>query len=215
MNLKKTVFLLLTLSVLLSCVVPDNNYLMELNRQGKWKQAASIGKDMLERRDKFTFSETAETYFHVAYALVRMKDISSARAYIKDFDNWRTKGQLDPELSWVDREVFLLKEETGQLDPIQNTLLEAMNANQSRDYEKAIDKALSVLDMSGVTEKQTAYAYFLASICSYRLGESNEALRYLDSYNLFRESLYPDDLLLLEEQNLYQALGREIPGEKS
>jgi hypothetical protein len=208
----KKIIILFVIGILLhSCIAPNNAYLMELNREGKWNQVTSIGKDMIQNRSKFTFSEISETYFHVSYAFIRLKDNVTATRFIEDYEKWRRGGSLEPEFLWLNREMFFLKKEIGLLDDVELLLSDAMTANGNQEYNKAIKLAKDSLELSGITDQQSAYAYFLLSVCSYRLNEIEEAVNYLDFYSKFRMSLPEDDQLRYEEHLLYKDLGIAIP----
>jgi hypothetical protein len=76
-------------AVLGGCIVPDNAYLMQLNRNGKWREAARVGQEMLAHRGTFSDSEICETYFPVIYAQTRMGSTDEAAGLAATYDEFR------------------------------------------------------------------------------------------------------------------------------
>ena len=210
----KTILLIISGLVLLqACLFPDDDYLMELNRTGKWKQAESIGLDMLNKKQKFSHSDISATYFHVIYAKTRLGKKSEAVMLMNECDDWIHGKSLDSERLWLKRELFMLKDELGMLTPVQKKILEAMNANAAGEYESALALCSEILSLSERTDLQNAYVYFIATVCSLKLEHEEDALKYIEQYGKYRMSLPSDDPLRFEEHNVYTELGFSVPGD--
>jgi hypothetical protein len=200
-------------AVLGGCLVPDNAYLMQLNRNGKWREAARVGQEMLAHRSTFSDSEICETYFHAIYALTRMGSRNEAVTLAAAYDDFRAGVVLDPELLWLGREMARLKVELGLLDDVQNTLVSAMEENGKGNYAQARDLCDAVLVMDDANEIQKATAHFVAAICSIRLQDVKEAEAHLSAFDALRSSLPPDHPALAEEAFARQGL-RELKGSR-
>lgn len=200
-------------AVLGGCIVPDNAYLMQQNRNGKWREAARVGREMLAHRDTFTDSEICETYFHVIYARTRMGNTDEAVALAAEYDDFRAGVVLDPELLWLGREMARLKGELGLLDDVQGTLVSAMEENGRGNYEPARDLCYAVLAMKEANEIQKATAHLVAAICSIRLKDVGEAEAHLAAFDALKSSLPSDHQALAEEPFARQGL-RELTGSR-
>ena len=210
--IKKTLLLLPGILLLLqACLFPDNAYLMELNRAGKWNQVESIGTDMLNEKHRFTHSEICETYFHVIYARNRLGKKFEAAKLMNECDEVLDDKMLEPEYVWLKRELFMLKEELGILDGVQEKILEAMDANARGEYGIALDLCSEVLGMQERTDLQTACVYFISAVCSIRQSETEDAIKYMELYGEYRFAVPEDDPLRYEEQYAYRDLGLTIP----
>ncbi|MBI9103716.1 MAG: hypothetical protein JEY99_14975 [Spirochaetales bacterium] len=180
------------------CIVPDNTYLMELNRTGKWQEAEKVGMKMLENRNTFTHSQTCETYFHIIYAQTRMERESDAVRLLNSYETFRDQKQLDPDLRWLDGEMANLKKELGLLNEIQLSLLSAMDENGKGNYTKARDICDKVLTMDAVNDIQRATAHFVAAVCSIRLEEYVKAELYFGHFESLKSALPPGHRILEE-----------------
>ncbi|MBN1649071.1 MAG: hypothetical protein JW874_13630 [Spirochaetales bacterium] len=217
MKSRKTGNLLLFLLVLLcagGCAVPNNAYLMELNRNGKWNVAEKVGLGMLKNKHTFSHSQIRETFFQVIYAKTRMGKKDEAVALMKEYVLFSAGGETDPEYWWLDRETIMLKKELGMLDEIQKVLVRAMEENGNRNYEYARELCMDALEMPGIHNSQKAVACFVASVCSVRLGDVEAAEGHLASYRKYRSALHPGHQVLSEEKYLEQGLA-ELKAEKS
>jgi hypothetical protein len=181
------------------CVAPNNAYLMELNRNGKWKEAERVGRDMLAHRRTFTFSQVAETYYDVAYAETRMGKKDEAALAMSEYDEFLAGGKVDPEHLWLDREVIMLKYELGLLNEIQTTIVDAMEENRKGDNSRARELCGRALAMKGLTDLQLATAHFVAAVCSIRLKDAPSAQAHMAAFRALKPSLSPDNQMLREE----------------
>jgi hypothetical protein len=207
------VVLAMVLALLTGCIVPDNAYLMQLNRNGKWNQAARVGQEMLAHRNTFTASQICETYFNVIYAQTRMERDADAVALMKEFDAFRAGVELDPGLLWLGREMARLKVELGMLDNVQNTLVSAMEENGKGNYAPARDLCDAVLAMAAANDVQKATANLVAAICSIRLKDVARAESHLGAFAALKSSLPADSQALAEEPFARQGL-LELKGSK-
>ena len=188
--------------LLAGCLIPDNGYLMELNRTGKWAEAEKVGLEMLRNGDRFTHSQRCETYFHVIYAKTRMGKKEEAIDMMDKFDSYKMKGIIDSELLWLSRETEILRNELGIADEIQRTILTAMEKNGQGEYTAARELCVEALSMSGINDVQKAAAGFVASVCSVRLKELEEAEKYYAVFLTSRDSLPEGHQIFREEQYL-------------
>jgi len=195
------------------CLVPDNAYLMELNRSGKWRTAEKVALDMLAHRGNFTHSQLRETYYHVIYARTRLGDQAEAAALAAEYDAFAAAGRLEPELLWLDREMAKLKDELGLLGPAAHTLVAAMTENGLGNYQSARELAAAVLAMADATEAQKATADFVAAICSIRLEDADAAAAHLAAFDALKGALPPGHQALAEEGLARQGLA-ELRAEK-
>ncbi len=196
-------------AILGGCLVPDNAYLMQLNRNGKWKEAARVGEDMLAHRSTFTYSQICETYFHVIYAKTRMGNRKEAATLMKEYDAFRIGGEIDPELLWLGREMARVKAELGLLDEVQTALVSAMEENAKGNFERARELCDEVLASEDANEMQQATANFVAAVCSIRLKDGEQAEAYLAAFDGLKSSLPSDHQALAEEEFARQGL-REL-----
>jgi hypothetical protein len=196
--------------VLLSrCITPNNGYLMELNRRGKWKEAERIGLDMLGNRGTFAHSEIYETSFHVIYAQTRMGKKADTAILKAEYGESSQKESIDPELLWLGREMARLKRELGLLDPVQYALVSAMEENGAGKHAAARDLCDSVLGMDAANATQRAVAAFVAASCSIRLKEARKAEEYLTTFNSLKGVLPAGHQCLAEEPYVRSGL-REL-----
>jgi hypothetical protein len=184
---------------LAGCVAPNNAYLMELNRSGKWKEAERVGQDMLVHRRTFTFSQIGETYYHVAYAETRQGKKDEAVQTIRQYEDFSAGGTLDSEHLWLDGEVIMLKYELGLLNEIQATIVDAMEENRKGDYSRARELCGKALAMKGLTDLQLATAHFVAAVCSIRLKDAPSARTHMAAFRALKPSLRADNQMLREE----------------
>lgn len=195
--------LALTLA-LYGCITPDNSYLMELNRTGRWQEVERIGQDMLRNRRTFTHSQLCETYFHVIYARTRMKKLDDAITLMEEYDRFSVRDDIDPQLLWLNREIAKLKYELGLLNEAQQLLVKAMEENGNKNHARALELARTVLAIGGISEIQEATAHFIAAICSVRLGNATDAELHLAGYTRLKSFLPGNHPALQEEQFLMQ-----------
>lgn len=188
------------------CFSPDNAYLMELNRNGKWRQAERVGQGMLEHRATFTFSQTCETFFHVAYAETRLGKADEAKATMKEYDDFRSGGSLEPRLLWLGRETARLKGELGLLSDAQESLVAAMEAKAKGDYAAALDLCEETLSKKDATQVQAATANLVAAASLIQLKDAKSAESYLVAFDSLKASLPPDHQALAEENFVRQGL---------
>lgn len=196
----------LAAAALAGCVAPDNAYLMELNRHGRWKEAERIGLDMLARRDRFSHSQTCETYFNVIYAETRQGKRDEARRLTGEYDRFSALEAIDPRLLWLGREMARLKGELGLLGEAQGVLVSAMEANGRGDYLQARGLCEAVLAMEGANRVQEATAHFVAAVCSIRLKEASAAEGHLKAFDELKAALPPGHQALAEEAYARQGL---------
>jgi tetratricopeptide (TPR) repeat protein len=192
---------LLALPLLLSlagCLVPDNAYLMELNRNGKWREAERVGLAMLDNRDKFTHSQTLETYFHVIYAKTRQGKIKEAVSCMEQYDEFGKGQPLDGSVRWLTAEIFKLKEELGMLTPVQSILVRALEENGKKNYPRAIELCREALERSDAAEKQKAVAELVSAICYIRLEDLAQAEKHMAAFEKSKNALSADDQTLQE-----------------
>ncbi|OHD79910.1 MAG: hypothetical protein A3J97_14755 [Spirochaetes bacterium RIFOXYC1_FULL_54_7] len=194
---------------LYGCITPDNGYLMELNRSGKWQEVERIGQDMLRNRRTFTHSELCETYFHVIYARTRMKKLDEAITLMEEYDRLSVQDDIDPQLLWLNREIAKLKDELGLLNEAQQLLVSAMEENGSKDHARALELTRTVLALAGINKTQEASAHFIAAICSVRLGNAPDAEYHLAEYTRLKSFLPGNHPALLEESYVLRGL-REL-----
>jgi hypothetical protein len=195
------------LAVLSGCIVPNNVYLMDLNRNGKWREAERVGQDMLAHGDKFTRSQICETYFHVIYAQTRMGKKDEAVRLMSEYDVLRAQGAIDPELLWLGREMAKLKDELGLLDGVQRALVSAMEENEKGNYIHARELCGSVLAMKSANDVQRATAHFVSAVCAIRLKDAEEAEIHLAAFDTLKSALPPGHQALIEEPYARRGLG--------
>jgi len=217
MNKKLTVkkpymFISAVLSVVLltGCLVPDNNYLMELNRSGKWMEVEKVGLSMLSNRKTFTHSQICETYFHVIYAQTRLGKEREARSLMEEYDSLIGQEVLDSEFLWLHREIASLKDELGLLDEIERTLLQSMEENGQGNFERAREMARQVASEMESSDQQKAVAHFIASVCSMRLRDIEAAEHHFVEYKALKEALPPGHQIHREEELLIEGINAFI-----
>ncbi len=192
--------------MLSGCLVPDNAYLMELNRSGKWREAERIGQGMLAHRSTFTHSQICETYFHVIHAQTRMGKRNEAARLMTEYDTFSAREDIDPELLWLGREMAKLKDELGLLDEVPHTLLSAMEENGKGNYTRARELCDAVLAMKDANDIHKATAHFVAAVCSIRLRDVEGAETHLAAFDTLKSALPPDHQALSEELFARQGL---------
>ena len=199
---RKTIRFLLILgfaALSAGCLFPDNSYLMELNRKGKWRQAEAVGLEMLENRRNFTEGELSETYFQVIYALTRQEKNADARELMRTLDRYRREKSREGEPVWLERELNKLR--TDLESPVTYTPgQEVQELNRSGNWAEAERRARMILNGSGelaplaFEELQFNLIYSLA-----RQGKAEEARREADLLNDYRrEKGTPEGLLWLD-----------------
>jgi hypothetical protein len=193
-------------AVLCGCVAPTPGYLMELNRNGRWREAECIGQDMLAHRGTFTRDQVAETYFNIIYAKVRMGRKEDAVRLMSEYDAWSAKGQTGPELAWLGREMAKLKDELGLLSAAQRTLLDAMEENGKGNWQRALQLCGEVLAMDEAGGAQKANAHFVAAVCSIRLKDAKSAEAHLAGFDSLKAALPPGSQAIAEERFVRQGL---------
>jgi hypothetical protein len=191
------------------CLVPDNAYLMDLNRNGKWREAERVGLQMLAHGNTFTHSQLCETYFHVVYAQTRMEKKREAIALMREYDGFRIREPLDPRLLWLGREMARLKDELGMLDEVQRTLVAAMEENGRGNYARARELCDNLLAREDANDVQRATAHFVAAVCSLRLEDGVQAEAHLAAFDTLKSALPPDHQALADEPHARQGL-REL-----
>lgn len=201
--------LLLSLAFLLTgCIVPNNAYLMELNRNGKWREVERIGQDILDKRKTFTHSEICETYFHVIYAKTRMQKTGEAIKLMQEYDGFSSREEIDPSLLWLSRETAKLKDELGLLSEAQRILLNAMEENGKNNFSLALDLAQKALKSEKISDAERATANILSAVCSLKLGNTSDAERYFAQYSEVKSALPKNHPAILEEKYVTQALSQ-------
>jgi hypothetical protein len=213
MGLRRLAVVTAVAAMLGGCLVPDNAYLMQLNRNGKWREAARVGQEMLAHRGTFTDSEICESYFHVIYARTRMGNTDEAVELAAEYDGFRAGVVLDPEFLWLGREMARLKVELGLLGDAQKTLVSAMEENGKGNYAPARDLCDAVLAMNDANGIQKATAHFVAAVCSIRLKDVEASEAHLAAFDALKSSLPPDHQALAEEPFVRQGL-RELTGSR-
>jgi hypothetical protein len=181
------------------CIAPSNAYLMELNRSGKWKEAESVGRDMLAHRRTFTRSQLSETFYHVAYAQARMGKENEAARTLREYELFGEGGRLDSEHQWLGREVSRLEFQLGLLDEIKATLVEAMEENGKGDYSRARELCEKALAMRGLSDIQLATAHFVAAASSIKLRDALAAEAHLSAFRALKSAIPPESELLRDE----------------
>jgi hypothetical protein len=197
------------LSVLSGCIAPDDAFLMELNRKGKWQEAERVGADMLAHRDTFTHSQISSIYLSVIHARARMGKKSEAVALMTEYDAFSVRGIMDAKYAWLGREMAQLKDELGLLDEVQHTLVSAMNENEKGGFARAREICDSVLAIKEATDIQKATAHFVAAVCSIRLKDVETAEIHLAAFDTLKSALPSDHQALREEPAARQGL-REL-----
>jgi hypothetical protein len=193
-------------SVSCGVIAPDNARLMELNRNGKWKEAERIGLDMLRHQDNFSHSQSCETFFQVAYAKTRQGKKSEAVDLMKEYDAFSAKERIDPKLLWLGRETAKLKEELGMLDETQRALVAAMEENGRGNFAKARELCEGLLSAKEANDIQRATAHFVAAVCSIRLKDASGAEAHLAAFEALKSALPPGHQALVEEAAALQGL---------
>jgi hypothetical protein len=201
-------FLLIVTALFSGCLAPDNAYLMDLNRNGKWLVAEKTGLKMLENGHTFTHSELCETFFHVIYAETRLGKTKEAVQLMNEYDKFSVKAPANPDLLWLDREIIMLKKELGLLSEVQSVIVRAMEENGNGNYEKARNLAEKALAMKGLTDIQKATAHFVASACSVRLGEAVPAEEHFNKWEQFKSALPEGHQAFKEEHFLIDGLNK-------
>jgi hypothetical protein len=84
---------------------------MALNRQGKWKEAARAGADIINKREEFPFGQVCETYYHLIYAKTRLGKEAEAKKIYKEYSLFRVYRPLPSYLLWLEREMTDLRRE--------------------------------------------------------------------------------------------------------
>ncbi len=194
------------LLALAGCLVPNNAYLMELNRSGKWRQAERVGLEMLAHRSSFTHSQLCETYFHVIYAQTRSGKKDQAARLVSEYDTFFRQGAVDPQLAWLGREMAKLRDELGLLNEVPHLLVSAMMENGKGNYLRARERCDALLAMEEATPAQQATAHFVAAVCSIRLREAGPAETHLRAFDSLKYALPPDHQALAEEPFARQGL---------
>lgn len=231
MRMKRAMFgaALILAALASACVEPDNSYLMELNRNGKWVEAERLGERMLAKGSAEGAASggssqgeqggqakgdslspeargrACETMFHVAYAKARLGKRDEAAALVGSLDGLRLSGPIDPKLLWLDAESARLKAELGLLSEAQRTLVAAMEANAKGDHAEARGLCLKALAIGG-DDALGATANLVAAACSIRLGDAKAAEGFLAAYERLRPSLPPGHRALVDEAAVRQAL---------
>ena len=192
--------LILALAALAAgCLFPDNSYLMELNRKGKWRQAENVGYEMLENRGSFKKGELSETYFHIVYALARQEKNADARVLMKELDQYRRDKAPVGEPVWLERELNKLRAELETEEPYTPER-EVQELNRSGNWAVAEKKAREILDTGGDLVP-SAYEELLFNLIYSlaRQGKTEEArmeAKLLEDYR--REKGTPADLRWLD-----------------
>jgi hypothetical protein len=185
---------------------PNNNYLMELNRNGKWREVDKIGQDILKKRRTFTDNEICETYFHVIYAKTRLSKKEDAIKLMNEFDNYSMNIVVEPELFWIYREISVLKNELGLLSEVQTILFSAMEKNKNADYIGAIELCNLALKESTISNAEKANANFILTICYSKLSDLQNAEAYYSEYLLYKRYLAKNHPALSQEKYVIEGL---------
>jgi hypothetical protein len=185
--------------MLAACIAPTNAQLMEMNRNGKWREAERIGAAMLRNRGALSGGEIHETYFQVVYAKTRQGKKGEAIALMRQYDEMAAETELPPALLWVPREMTKLKGELGILGSAQKALVDAMEENGKKNYASAIGLCDKVLADPSAGDAQRATAQLVAAICLIRLGKAEEADARLTAFDALKGALPPGSQAFQDE----------------
>jgi hypothetical protein len=83
--------------------------IMELNRSGKWGEAAYMAQQFLDSHQIVSADEICQAYYHLIYASARLGDLTVARETLERFDQQCT--DLPATLSWLPIEIDKLRVE--------------------------------------------------------------------------------------------------------
>jgi hypothetical protein len=86
----------------------DLNWAMELNRNGRWDEAAALAERLLSKRESMTPLQACEARYHAIYGHRRAGRTTTARAMLADFD--RHCGDAVAQ-HWLAREIEKLRGE--------------------------------------------------------------------------------------------------------
>jgi hypothetical protein len=176
-----------------TCLVPDNAYLMNLNRNGKWREAERTGLAMIAGRNPLTpnlaLGRFHETYLHVIYAETRLGKADEAAALLEKYEGLAADDPLPLDLLWVPRELTKLKDELGLLSSAQKTIVRAMEENEKKNYPLAAELCAQAIRDPSAGDVQKATAHLIAAICFIRQGNAGEAEAQLAAYDGYRSAL--------------------------
>ncbi len=178
-------------ATLSGCLAPTNGHLMDLNRNGKWREAERIGLSMLKEAGILQRDDALETYYHVAYAKARQGKKDEAIALLAAYEKLSLKKEIPPRLRWLPREAARLERELGVLSPVQELLVEALEQNGKGKGERAIELAQSVIADPAANDVQRAQAHLLSAICRIRLSDAAGAEASLAAYDALEAALPP------------------------
>ncbi len=181
------------------CLFPDNSYLMELNRKGKWRQAENVGYEMLENRRNFKEEELSETYFQVIYAMARQENFTHARELMREMDRFRAEQAPEGEPVWLERELKKLRAELEE-DVLYTPEREVQELNRSGNWAEAEIKAREILDSDrDLTPPVYEELMFNLIYSLVRQGETEEARMKANLLNGYRQKRgTPDELRWLD-----------------
>lgn len=200
------IILIIVLMMLSGCLVPTNEHLMELNRNGKWGEAEKLGQSMLDHRDTFTHAEVCETYFHVIYAKTRLGKNKEAIKMMGSYDKESQKKPLPMPVYWLHREIAKLKEELGVLTPLQKTLIKAMEENGAGNYQQAIELCGEVLASSEDAEIPKTVAHLITAICYIKLKNVEKAEVHMEMFEKMKAILPPGHVALQDAEHARDGL---------
>ena len=87
--------------------LPPLDQMMELNRSGKWEQAAHLAQRFLDAKPEKSNDERCQAYYNLIYSQTRLGQIAKAKSNLTTFDQ---KCSQLPASNWVTGEVAKLRE---------------------------------------------------------------------------------------------------------
>jgi hypothetical protein len=91
-------------------------HILELNRSGRWDEAAQAARQFLDSNPTASASAKCQAYHHLAYANTRLEDPEAAKEAVSQFD--QQCSELPAELQWAQLEMEKLKVELGMSTPM-------------------------------------------------------------------------------------------------
>ena len=90
--------------------IPPLEQMMELNRSGKWEQAAHLAQRFLDAKPEKSNDERCQAYYNLIYSQTRLGQIEQAKSNLIAYDQ---KCSHIASSNWVAGEVAKLREELG------------------------------------------------------------------------------------------------------
>ena len=93
--------------------IPPLEQMMELNRSGKWEEAAQLAQRFIDansEKSETSQDERCQAYYNLIYSQMRLGQIATAKSNLTTFDQ---KCSHLPANNWVTVEVSKLREELG------------------------------------------------------------------------------------------------------